>query len=167
MVLLVFGCQSVEYTNEFGYDENSVHELEFFNVLVSAPEGYSSDVLESGNGVVFHKFVDNADWIIEDEEGNRLGYNVKLALLKQENVWGYENLQDMLATKYPDFTYEFVGQSVSDGVYVDEWRNEKAIRYFFIMDGDDYLYEASLEVDSRYYGQHVEDLAQVVDEARL
>lgn len=78
-------------------------------------------------------------------------YEVYISVSAYENFEKFEDLSDMLAKKYADFTQVFAG----DGVFVNELSDKTALSHYFMMSEDGkIIYEALLKVPGFHYKNH-------------
>lgn len=132
---------------------------------ITPPEGFNQYFLPAGNGIFFTKTFENEEWIIPDKEGIKQPYTVEIGVFSEANIMGYENLQDLLSQRYSGYNYEFNGDSLDDGVFVNELRNDKAVKHFFLLSEDDVI-EAYLEVPGFYFERHEKEFLEIVIKLR-
>lgn len=139
--------------------ENS--EIEDSKFEITPPEGFDQYFLPTGNGIFFTRTFENEEWMIPDKEGIKQPYRVEIGVFSEANIMGYENLRDFLAQSYSGYNYEFNGDTLDDGVFVNELRNDKAIKHFFLLSEDD-IVEAYLEVPGFYFERHQKEFLEIV-----
>lgn len=128
-----------------------------FDFRVDLPDEYRVSYFEGGSGVALKK-----EMTVEGEEGP-INYNAEIVILPFENLERFEDLNQFIRTKYPDFSNEFVNFAGVSGFYVDEGLGTDSIKHFFTMlDGERYIFEAYLKVPSLYYNTHLAEFESVV-----
>lgn len=128
---------------------------------ITPPEGFDQYFLPAGNGIFFTKSFENEEWIIPDKQGIKQPYRVEIGVFSEANIMGYENLREFLAQRYSGYNYEFNGDSLDDGVFVNELRNDKAVKHLFLLSEDDVI-EAYLEVPGFYFERHQKEFLEIV-----
>lgn len=132
------------YINErFGFRFIPLKDYDFFD-------------MPSAEGAVMTKRISGVDWIVEDKDGNRFPYTVEIKVMGEENVLEYEDLADMVGSKYRGFSMEGYEDEDVSAIFVNEGSAGDAIRHFFFMKND-VIYEAQLKLPSFYFDKHKEE----------
>lgn len=145
-------------TNAEGLENSKTENSKF---EITPLEGFDQYFLPAGNGIFFTKTFENEEWMIPDKEGIKQPYKVEIGVFSEANIMGYENLRDFLAQRYSGYNYEFNGDTLDDGVFVNELRNDKAVKHFFLLSEDD-IVEAYLEVPGFYFERHQKEFLEIV-----
>lgn len=128
---------------------------------ITPPEGFTQYFLPTGNGMFFTRTFANEQWIVPDKEGKKQSYTVEIGIFSEPNLLNYANLSDFLVQRYSGYNYEFNGDSLEDGVFVNELRKDKAVKHFFLLSEDEII-EAYLEVSGFYFERHEKEFLEIV-----
>lgn len=143
--------------------DKPVYQNDQFGFIVSLSPSYKAESMPSEEGVLMKKFIDkDADWIIPDKEGNKVGYVAEISFFGEDNIMEFADLTALLIDKYTGFDKEFVG----DGVYVNEGSGHYSIRHYYMMNGKNII-RGMLRVDSRYYNHHKDEFDALVKGFKL
>lgn len=152
ILLLVFvGCAQQPVVDEAVDLEPVVFDYGFH---VEPPDGYS--FREFDGGVLMRKMVKG---IWNDEESE---YWVEIGVFGDGGEGNWRDVALFVSTKYPGYSLQYVGDSIDDGVFVDDYDNGSAVKHFFIM-SDGVLYEAYMKVPSYFYAVHEAEFLGVVE----
>lgn len=136
---------------------NKLFTSDRFDFSLAFPDGYEVEYLDGGTGLLLSKVsVDDA------------AVKAEIRVEPMKNESNYDDFKEFVAEKYQGFTMEFRTYDGVSGVFVDEWKEGKAIRHFFTMlPGEDYLFAANLTVKSANFAEFQNDFDRMIEGVRI
>lgn len=129
-----------------------------FGFSVRLPEHYKLMELPSGDGVILKKSLKTDDPKVPM-------YDVNITFIGMDNFKNYQNIADYVGEKYPGYTLRFKDFGKFSGFFVDESVNvtQMATSHFFTLGGGtSTIYEASIELPSKFYTKHGQGFEELV-----
>lgn len=128
-----------------------------FDFSLIFPDGYAVEYLDGGTGLILSRKVDGETPV-----------EARIVVEPLKNEEGYDDFKEFVAEKYQGYTMEFRNFLGVNGVFVNEWSDGKAVRHFFTMlPGEDYLFAARLEVDSKSFALFEADFNRMIEAVKV